>query len=116
MKKELNENKKKAEIEKASLVRSHRAEVKIWRKDLKDETKQRIMSEKKLENSINDSVDTKTYTISTPTLKPAISPSEPLCIICRKKDLNYLTSTPSIVSYQTPCLTQLQRTPDLSPP
>ena len=49
--KELRENRIKAENEKASLVKSYKAEIKSWRKDLGDVTKHNVKLEKKLEDS-----------------------------------------------------------------
>ena len=62
--KELRENKVKAENENTSLITSYKAEIKSWRKDLGDVTKQNVKLEKKLEESLVS--DTK-YTLQSET-------------------------------------------------
>ena len=62
--KELSENKIKAENENTSLITSYKAEIKSWRKDLGDVTKQNVKLEKKLEESLVS--DTK-YTLQSET-------------------------------------------------
>ena len=49
---ELRENKIKAENEKASLIKTYKAEIKSWRKDLGDVTKQKVKLENKLEKNL----------------------------------------------------------------
>ena len=49
MNKQLTEFKTQAEKEKAAIAKEHKAEIKSWMKDLGEERKQKIKSEKKIE-------------------------------------------------------------------
>ena len=92
--KELRETKKRAENEKSCLVKAHKSEVKAWRKDLGEETKQRIKLENKIEMQLNDKVDntgpvaSKPSFASIPVHKTKIA-SETVCSICGTEIVDY---------------------------
>ena len=115
LQRELSENKKKAEKVKNAMVREHKAEVKSWRKDLGEETKQRIKLEKKLEILLNDSVITKPPSISTLILDPVLSHYETICSIFEGKVSSYPTSYSSFVSHVMPCLEPTPQSPQSIP-
>ena len=73
LKAELRENRIKAEKDKAAMGKAHRSEVKLWRKDLGEETKLRIKLEKQLEKHLNDSVATKSASSSLPPIPEPVS-------------------------------------------
>ena len=59
LQKELSENKKKAEKDKAIMIKAHKVEVKSWRKDLGEERKQTLKLEKQLKKKLDDSIASK---------------------------------------------------------
>ena len=80
LRKELGDSKKKAEKEKAAMIKAHRVEVKSWRKDLGEERKQRLKLEKLLEKKLDDPVAS-TSSILTPMHQSPLSHSEVQCSI-----------------------------------
>ena len=97
------------------MATAHRAEMKMWRKDLGEEAKERIKLGKKLEIHINESVDAaKPYTHSKPTFIPAVFQSEQICKICEEKSSRL--SDHLLCPIKTLVLIQLHRTPNPSPP
>ena len=88
----LRETKKRAENEKAFLVKAHKSEVKAGRKDLGEETKKR----RKLENKLNDKVDNTGPVASKPSFTSVPVPghktknsSEIICSICGTEIVDY---------------------------
>ena len=59
LQKELSENKKNAEKDKAIMIKAHKVEVKSWRKDLGEERKQTLKLEKQLKKKLDDSIASK---------------------------------------------------------
>ena len=94
LKKELGESKKKAEKDKAAMIKAHRVEVKSWRKDLGEERKQRLKLEKLLEKKLHNSVGSNPSSILTPRHQSPLSHSKVQCSICGK-DEPFPPPTPS---------------------
>ena len=121
--KELSENKIKAEKEKAAIIKTYKAEVKSWRKDLGDVTRQKVKLEKKLEMNLEKKtgrVKLKTPAVSAP--QPSLLRSTfPLpstsCRICRGGNSGPFSTDsdpsliPSLVSHWTPHVTTSYQRP-----
>ena len=91
--KELNEIKIKYSKEKAVLIKEHRAEIKVWRKDLGEVTKENIKLKEKLDNKLND-LSVTASEVSLPTHEnPRNQQQQPeskvICNICANPILNY---------------------------
>ena len=48
--KEINENREAFQLEKTAIIKDFKAQIKIWRKDLGEERREKICIEKKLDN------------------------------------------------------------------
>ena len=94
-KKELNEAKTKFKKETSDLIKEHRKEVKYWKKELGEETKNKIKLEKKIKDTLENTnvpiapVEPVSSCLSSPTTL-STSSDETFCSICANPIENYI--------------------------